>query len=132
MAPTPLAGKVAMAFVIAKDASGQLSVRRAGPDFLGTLNQGLGSKLAPGMAAIVQARLTPQVAHEAVLTGRRYPADEALAKAIVDAVAPENEVVRDAVALAVTQAARGRSTVGQLKRDLYGPALAVMAEGALP
>lgn len=92
----------------------------------------LNMPLAPGMAAIVQARLTPQVAHEAVLTGRRYPADEALAKAIVDAVAPENEVVRDAVALAVTQAARGRSTVGQLKRDLYGPALAVMAEGALP
>lgn len=92
----------------------------------------LGMPLAPGMAAIVQARLTPQVAHEVVLTGRRYPADEALAKAIVDAVSPEDEVVRDAVALAVTQAARGRSTVGQLKHDLYGPALAIMAEGALP
>ena len=92
----------------------------------------LNMPLAPGMAAIVQARLTPQVAHEAVLTGQRYPADEALAKAIVDAVAPEAEVVRDAVALAVTQAARGRSTIGQLKQDLYGPALAVMAEGALP
>lgn len=92
----------------------------------------LGMPLAPGMAAIVQARLTPQVAHEAVLTGRRYAADEALAKAIVDAVAPEEEVVRDAIALAVTQAARGRSTIAQLKQDLYGPALAIMAEGALP
>lgn len=92
----------------------------------------LGMPLAPGMAAIVQARLTPQVAHEAVVTGRRYPADEALAKAIVDAMAPEDEVLRDALALAVTQAARGRSSIGQLKQDLYGPALAIMAEGALP
>lgn len=92
----------------------------------------LGMPLAPGMAAIVQARLTPQVAHEAVLTGRRFPADEARAKAIVDAVAPEDEVLRDAIALAVTQAARGRSSIGQLKQDLYGPALAMMAEGALP
>lgn len=92
----------------------------------------LGMPLAPGMAAIVQARLDHQVAHEAVITGRRYAADEALAKAIVDAVAPEAEVVRDALVLAVTQAARGRSTIGQLKQDLYGPALAVMAEGALP
>lgn len=92
----------------------------------------LGMPLAPGMTAIIQARLAPQVAHEAVLTGRRYPADEALAKAIVDAVSPEDEVVRDALALAVTQAARGRSSIGQLKQDLYGPALAVMAEGALP
>ena len=92
----------------------------------------LGMPFAPGMAAIVQARLTPQVAHEAVITGRRFAADEALAKAIVDAVAPETEVVRDAIALAVTQAARGRSSVGQLKRDFYDPALAIMAEGALP
>ncbi len=92
----------------------------------------LNMPLAPGMAAIVQARLTPQVAHEAVLTGRRYAADEARAKAIVDAVAPEEEVVRDAIALAVTQAARGRSSIAQLKQDLYGPVLAIMAEGALP
>ena len=33
----------------------------------------LGMPMAPGMAAIIQARLTPQVAHEAVLTGRRFP-----------------------------------------------------------
>ena len=92
----------------------------------------LNMPLAPGMAAIIQARLDHQVAHEAVLTGRRYAADEALVKGIVDAVAPETEVLRDALALAVTQASRGRSSIGQLKQDLYGPALTTMAEGALP
>ncbi len=92
----------------------------------------LNMPLAPGMAAIIQARLDHQVAHEAVLTGRRYAADEALVKGIVDAVAPETEVLRDALALAVTQAGRGRSSIGQLKQDLYGPALTTMAEGALP
>lgn len=76
--------------------------------------------------------VSARVAHEAVLTGRRFAADEAMTKAIVDAVAPEAEVVHDALALAVTQAARGRSSIGQFKQDLYGPALAVMAEGALP
>lgn len=92
----------------------------------------LGMPLAPGMAAIIQARLDAQVAHEAVITGRRFPADECLAKGIVDAVAPEAEVLRDAVALAVPQAAKNRAAVGVLKQNLYGPVLAVMAEGALP
>lgn len=92
----------------------------------------LGMPLAPGMAAIIQARLPAQVAHEAVLTGRRFPAEECLATGIVDAVAPEAEVLRDAMARALPQAGKDRSTLGVLKQNLYGPVLAVMAEGALP
>jgi len=92
----------------------------------------LGMPLAPGMAAVVQAKLAPQVAHEAVITGRRYAADECLARGIVDAVAPEAEVLRDAVAAAVPQTGKDRATLGILKQNLHGDVLAIMAEGALP
>lgn len=92
----------------------------------------LGMPLAPGMTAIITARLSSQVAHEAIVTGRRFPADECLAKGIVDAVAPEDDVLRDAVALALPQAGKDRAGIGVLKRGLYADTLPILAEGALP
>lgn len=92
----------------------------------------LGMPLAPGMTALITARLDAQVAHEAIVTGRRYPADEALAKGIVDAVSPEAEVLRDAAALAVAQTGKARGTVGVLKRGLYADILPVLEAGELP
>src|SRR4051794_35783058 len=38
----------------------------------------------PGMSALIQARLAPQVAHEAMTTGRRYGGADALTAAVGD------------------------------------------------
>ena len=46
-----------------------------------------------GMAALIQARLTPQAAHEAMTTGRRYGGSDALAAGVVDAAVPLDDVV---------------------------------------
>ena len=49
----------------------------------------------PGMAALIQAKLTPQAAVAAMTTGRRFGGAEAAAIGIVDATAEEDAVVGD-------------------------------------
>ena len=49
----------------------------------------------PGMAALIQAKLTPQAAVSAMTTGRRFGGAEAAAIGIVDATADEDAVVGD-------------------------------------
>ena len=83
----------------------------------------MGSPLHPGMTALIQARLPHQSAHEVITTGTRYPADEALARSIVDAVAPEAQVVARAVEVAAPLASKAHPILRTLKRDMYPTAL---------
>lgn len=78
----------------------------------------------PGMAALVSARLTPQVAHEAMTTGRRYGAGEAEAAGVVDAVAGADDVLSVAVERARSLAATSKPVRGQIKRIAYAQTLA--------
>ncbi|MCH2173900.1 enoyl-CoA hydratase/isomerase family protein [Myxococcota bacterium] len=77
------------------------------------------SPLHPGMTAIIQARLPRQSAHEVIVTGTRYTAEHALSRCIVDEVAPEEEVVSRAVALAAPLAGKADPIMSTLKRDMY-------------
>ena len=86
----------------------------------------LGLPFTPGMNAIITARLSPPVAHEAMVTARRYGGPDALAARIVSEVAPEAEVIERAVSRAQELAGKPRHAVSAIKRDLYGPALAVL------
>ena len=81
------------------------------------------SPLHPGMTAIIQARVPRQIAHELIVTGTRYPAPLAREKRIVDAVAPEAEVVARAVALAAPWASKAHPAMRALKQGMYGPVL---------
>ena len=92
----------------------------------------LGMPLAPGMNDLIAARLTPQVAHEAIVTARRYTADEAVASAIVDVAAEEDQVLERAVALAAAQAGKDRGAVVALRERLYADLIATLEAGALP
>jgi len=92
----------------------------------------LGMPLAPGMNDLIAARLTPQVAHEAIVTARRYTADEAVAAAIVDVAADEDQVLERAVALAAGQADKDRGAVVALRERLYADLIATLEAGALP
>lgn len=53
----------------------------------------LGMPFPPGMQAVVTSRLPVTTSHEAMITAHRYGAAEALAKGIVEATAPEADVV---------------------------------------
>ena len=89
----------------------------------------LGLVFTPGMNALITARLSPPVAHEAMATARRYTGTDALAAGIVADVAPEDEVLGRAVERAAALAGKPRQGLAGIKRGLYGPALDILTGG---
>jgi enoyl-CoA hydratase/carnithine racemase len=85
----------------------------------------------PGMSALIQSRLTPQVAHEAMTTGRRYGGVDAAAVGIVDATAADGAVLDAAVERAAALAGKASPTLGTIKARMYGPALTLLREASL-
>jgi enoyl-CoA hydratase/carnithine racemase len=83
-----------------------------------------------GMAALIQSRLQPQVAHEVMTTGRRYGGTDALAAGIVDATAGEAEVLSLAVQRAAALAGNATPVLGAIKKGMYAPVLSVLRDGA--
>ncbi len=81
----------------------------------------------PPMAALIQARLSKFTAHEAMTTGKRYGADEALQRQIVHSVAPEQDVLRSARELAKANAAKSRSTLAAIKKTMFREVLTAIA-----
>ncbi|GAA0819878.1 enoyl-CoA hydratase-related protein [Streptosporangium amethystogenes subsp. fukuiense] len=82
----------------------------------------------PGMSALIQARLAPQTAHEAMTTARRYGGHDALAAAVVDRAVDEDAVRQTAMEIARAQTAKGGPTLGTIKARMYGPALERLRE----
>jgi enoyl-CoA hydratase/carnithine racemase len=74
------------------------------------------------MFAAVTARLSTATAAEALNTGRRYTASEALAAGIVEHTAAEADVLDAAVAIAAPLAAKDRSVIAEHKRLLFADA----------
>ncbi|MCW2937275.1 MAG: Enoyl-CoA hydratase/isomerase, partial [Actinomycetia bacterium] len=86
----------------------------------------LGMSFTPGMNALVTSRLPKVTAHEAMITGRRYGAGEAVSAGIVRQAAPEAEVLPAAVALAASLAGKNGRTMGKIRGDMYGAAIAAL------
>jgi Delta3-Delta2-enoyl-CoA isomerase len=91
----------------------------------------LGLPLTPAMHAVITARLPRVTAHEAMMTGRRYTAAEALGAGIVGRIAPEADVVPQAIAWAEELAGKDRAVIAAHKQLTYGAAISV-CEGHLP
>lgn len=83
-----------------------------------------------GMDALIKSRLTPRVAHEAMTTGRRYGAKDAVAAEIVDLAVPDDEVLSAAIARATELEAKNGETLATIKSRLYAPALAALRDRA--
>ena len=77
----------------------------------------------PGMSALIQDRLSPRTAHEAMTTARRYGGDDALAAGIVDRAVGEDAVRSTAVEIAAAQVGKAGPTLGTIKARMYGSAL---------
>jgi enoyl-CoA hydratase/carnithine racemase len=90
----------------------------------------LGMPLRPGMNALITGRLPVDTAHEAIVTGRRYAAAEAVAAGIAQQAVPESEVLPAALALASAHAGKSRPALAALKREMYRGVLAVLEAGA--
>jgi enoyl-CoA hydratase/carnithine racemase len=92
----------------------------------------IGIPFTPGMAALVQSRLAPKAAHEAMVTARRYGGIEALAAGIVDEAVPEEAVRARAVEIAQAQANKAGDTLGTIKARMYAPVLATLRDTTDP
>jgi enoyl-CoA hydratase/carnithine racemase len=83
----------------------------------------------PGMAALIQAKLTPAAAVASMTTGRRFGGADALQFAIVDATAAEDAVTDAAVGLLAPLGGKDAGTLGAIKNTMYGPAVAALTTG---
>ncbi len=82
----------------------------------------------PGMAALLQARLPVNTAHEAMTMGVRYGGEAALAAGIVQHAVGEAEVLGKAVDLAGSLAAKDAGTLGRIKARMYGNVAEVLRD----
>ena len=89
----------------------------------------LGLPLTPAMYAVIATKLPRRTAQEAVLTGRRYGAPEAMAAGIAHRAASEEQVLADAVLLAKALAGKDRHALTAHKKLLYGEAIRVCGSG---
>jgi enoyl-CoA hydratase/carnithine racemase len=76
----------------------------------------------PGMAALIQAKLTPQAAVTSMTTGRRFGGDDAAHLGIVDAVAGEAAVTAAAIDILRPLDGKDPGTLGAIKQTMFGPA----------
>lgn len=82
----------------------------------------------PAMSALIQARLAPRTAHEAMVTARRYGGDDAAAAGIVDRAVDEDAVRSTAIELARSLASKDAATLGTIKSRMYAPALELLRQ----
>ena len=80
-----------------------------------------------GMQAVVTARLPITTSHEAMITSHRYPADEALAKGIVEATAPEADVLAAAVERVRPLAVHAGPNIAGVRSNLHAAVLEALA-----
>jgi len=86
----------------------------------------LGMPFTAGMNALIPSRIPAQTAHEAMVTGRRYTATDALAAGIVERTASEEQTVPDAIAIAQTLSAKAGPGIATIRTTLHAPVLAAL------
>ncbi|MEB3019857.1 enoyl-CoA hydratase-related protein [[Mycobacterium] crassicus] len=80
----------------------------------------------PGMAALIQAKLTPQAQVASMTTGRRFGGVDAQQFGIVDDTAAEGAVTPTATELLRPLAGKDSGTLGAIKNTMFGPAVAAL------
>ncbi|WP_031468406.1 enoyl-CoA hydratase/isomerase family protein [Sciscionella sediminilitoris] len=82
----------------------------------------------PGMAALIQAKLTPAAAMAAMTTARRFGGPQARELGLVDEVAEQEQVLERAVELARPLAGKDRGTLGAIKSTMFATAASTLRE----
>jgi enoyl-CoA hydratase/carnithine racemase len=84
---------------------------------------------SPGMAALIQAKLTPRAAVASMTTGKRFGGGDAAAIGIVDATAAEGAVTAAAVDLLRPLGGKNQQTLGAIKQTMYAQAVTALTGG---
>ena len=72
------------------------------------------------MLRLLERKMTPAALRDAVLLGRRFTAEEALAAGIVDQVCDVEALLPKGLAMAEPLVTKERAIFSRLKTDLYG------------
>jgi enoyl-CoA hydratase/carnithine racemase len=80
----------------------------------------------PGMAALIQAKLTPQAAIASMTTGRRFGGADAHEHGLVDATAREGAVTLSATEVLRPLGNKDQGTLGAIKQVMFGTAAAAL------
>lgn len=77
----------------------------------------------PGMAALIQSKLTPQAAVASMTTARRFGGTDALALGLVDHTASEDELLPHATGLVTPLIGKDPGTLGAIKSTMFDEAV---------
>ena len=94
----------------------------------------IGLVFVPGMNAMITDKLTPTAARDTMLTGRRFGAAECLEMGVVDAIAPEQDVIEVAAGLVEPLAGKPKHVQQGIKQGISRNSIAELeaeAERAL-
>jgi enoyl-CoA hydratase/carnithine racemase len=103
-----------------------LRVRRADRGYWCLPEADINIPFTPGMSALIQARLSPQTAHEAMVTARRFGGAEAAGRQIVDLAVSEAEVLGTAIEIARAQVTKAGPTLSTIKTRMYAGVLSAL------
>ncbi|MEO9328914.1 enoyl-CoA hydratase/isomerase family protein [Gordonia aurantiaca] len=81
-----------------------------------------------GMAALIQAKVTPQTAIESMTTGRRYGGPDALAAGLVDAIADEDAVISTALDRLKPLLDKDENTLATIKKTMFRSTVDALTE----
>ena len=90
----------------------------------------LGLSMSDEFDAVLRAKWPPAAVLQALLTGRRYGGPDAQAAGLVDAVAPEGQVVEAAVELVRGLVSKTPAAVAAIKAQQHRAPLAVLDAGS--
>ncbi|MET9266633.1 enoyl-CoA hydratase/isomerase family protein [Amycolatopsis sp. NPDC004079] len=82
----------------------------------------------PGMAALVQGKLTPAAAIASMTTGSRFGGPRAKALGLVDGTASLEDLRAAAIERVAPLAGKDRGTLAAIKSTMFGPALTALRE----
>lgn len=82
----------------------------------------------PGMAALIQAKLTPRQAVDSMTTGARFGGPDAVAHGLVDATAAQGELLDRAIAQIADLTGKPADTLGKIKATMYADAVRALTE----
>ncbi|MGC7094359.1 enoyl-CoA hydratase/isomerase family protein [Amycolatopsis lurida] len=80
----------------------------------------------PGMATLIQGKLTPSAAVASMTTGRRFGGPDARELGLVDAVAAESKLLEQADEVVRGLAGKDRGTLGAIKSTMYATAVTAL------
>ncbi len=78
----------------------------------------------PGMAALIQAKLTPRAALDAMTTGQRFTGPQAVDAHLIDMAADEADVLAAAIGQVSPLSGKHAETLGAIKRTMYADVIA--------